>query len=93
MQNHDLVLVRWSDIIQFADWTPSSDKATDCPEFVTVGFLMSEDSTEDTVKLATTLDTSGVGTGVVSFPVGVIKEIVTVGHSQDKGSTRRRKRK
>ena len=54
---------------------------------------MSDDSTDDTIKLATTLDASGVGTGVISFPVGVVKEVTTVERKTNTRSTRRNKRK
>lgn len=94
MPNHnDLVIIHWVDVIQFSDWTPSSDPITNCPEFHTVGYLMSDDSTDDTIKLATTLDASGVGTGVISFPVGVVKEVTTVERKTNTRSTRRNKRK
>ena len=94
MPNHnDLVIIHWVDVIQFADWTPSNDPITNCPEFHTVGYLMSDDSTDDTIKLATTIDASGIGTGVISFPVGVVKEVNPIGQTINTRSTKRSRRK
>ena len=81
--SHDLVMVRWWDVLQLSDWTPSSDPETDCPEILSVGFLMADDSDEYQLKLATTIDKDGIGSGVISFPKGVIKEIINCGQTDD----------
>jgi len=77
-----LVIVTWRDILSCSGWEKPDD--VDCPEFLTVGWLISEDN--DTVKIASTLDpTDSIGEakgevlpvpyGITAFPKGCVINI------------------
>ena len=74
-----LVMVTWRDILSCSGWEKPDD--VECPEFITVGWLISEDN--DTVKIASTLDpTDSIGEakgevlpvpyGITAFPKGCV---------------------
>ena len=67
-----LVTVRWKDIIQHADWTPSEEVS--CPEFVSVGWLAEE--SEEEIKIGSTLDDKGTPFGITAFPKGCVLEVL-----------------
>ena len=77
-----LVIIIWRDILSCSGWEKPDD--VDCPEFLTVGWLISEDN--DTIKIASTLDpTDSVGEakgevlpvpyGITAFPKGCVINI------------------
>jgi hypothetical protein len=77
-----LVVITWRDILSCSGWEKPDD--VDCPEFLTVGWLISEDN--DTVKIASTLDpTDSIGEakgevlpvpyGITAFPKGCVIHI------------------
>ena len=77
-----LVIITWRDILSCSGWEKPDD--VDCPEFLTVGWLISEDN--DTVKIASTLDpTASIGEakgevlpvpyGITAFPKGCVIHI------------------
>ena len=78
----ELVIITWRDILSCSGWEKPDD--VDCPEFLTVGWLISEDN--DTVKIASTLDpTDSIGEakgevlpvpyGITAFPKGCVVDI------------------
>jgi hypothetical protein len=80
-----LVIVTWRDILSCSGWEKPDD--VDCPEFLTVGWLISEDN--DTVKIASTLDpTDSIGEakgevlpvpyGITAFPKGCVVKITSL---------------
>ena len=77
-----LVIITWRDILSCSGWEKPDD--VDCPEFLTVGWLISEDNA--TVKIASTLDpTDSIGEakgevlpvpyGITAFPKGCVVDI------------------
>ena len=70
-EERKLVLIKWTDIIQTADWTPP-DEVT-CPELLSVGWLVSQDDKE--IKIGNTIGEDGVPYGITAFPKGCVLEI------------------
>ena len=67
-----LVYIRWTDIIAYSDWT--EDAEVTCPEFLSVGWFVSEDSKE--IKIGNTLNEEGVPYGITAFPKGCVLEVI-----------------
>ena len=67
-----LVRIRWIDIIAYSDWT--EDAEVTCPEFLSVGWFVSEDSKE--IKIGNTLNEEGVPYGITAFPKGCVLEVI-----------------
>ena len=77
-----LVIITWRDILSCSGWEKLDD--VECPEFITVGWLISQD--DDTIKIASTLDpTDSIGEakgevlpipyGITAFPKGCVINI------------------
>ena len=73
----EIVLVKWRDIIQTADWTPANEVS--CPTLMSVGWLISKDEKE--IKIGSTLvvhaadDPQGTPFSITAFPIGCVEEI------------------
>ncbi len=70
-EERQLVTIKWTDIIQTADWTPP-DEVT-CPEILSVGWLISQDEKE--IKIGNTIGEDDVPYGITAFPKGCVLEI------------------
>ena len=77
MEEKQLVLVTWRDILQTADWTPASEVF--CHTFQSIGWFISKDDKE--IKIGGTLvvhaadDPEGTPFGITAFPLGCVEEI------------------
>ena len=76
MEEKQLVLVTWRDIVQTADWTPASEVF--CHTFKSIGWFISKDDRE--IKIGGTLvvkadDPQGTPFGITAFPLGCVEEI------------------
>ena len=76
MEEKQLVLVTWRDIVQTADWTPASEVF--CHTFQSIGWFISKDDRE--IKIGGTLvvkgdDPQGTPFGITAFPLGCVEEI------------------
>ena len=76
MEEKQLVLVTWRDILQTSDWTPVSEVF--CHSFQSVGWFISKDEKE--IKIGGTLvvkadDPQGTPFGITAFPIGCVEEI------------------
>ena len=82
MEEKQLVLVTWRDIVQTADWTPASEVF--CHTFQSIGWFISKDDRE--IKIASTLDYADafgdakdeakpVPYGITAFPAGCVDDI------------------
>ena len=76
MEEKQLVLVTWRDILQTSDWTPASEVF--CHSFQSVGWFISKDEKE--IKIGGTLvvkadDPQGTPFGITAFPIGCVEEI------------------
>ena len=85
MEEKQLVLVTWRDILQTADWTPASEVS--CHTFKSIGWLISKDEKE--IKIGGTLvvkadDPQGTPFGITAFPIGCIEEVKLLGVVVDK---------
>jgi hypothetical protein len=78
-----LVIITWRDVLACSGWEKAKD--VECPEILTVGWLIYEDT--ETIKLASTLDYkdfSGEGEeppvpyGITAFPRGCVEKIQEV---------------
>ena len=78
----ELVIITWRDIISCSGWEKLDD--VECPEFITVGWLISQDN--ETIKIASTLDpTDSIGEakgevlpvpyGITAFPKGCVVNV------------------
>ena len=77
-----LVVVKWRDVLADDSWT--RDKDVECPSFYSVGWLVCD--TDDTVKIASTLDFEDftdeakgearpILYGITAFPKGCVEEV------------------
>jgi hypothetical protein len=73
----EIVLVKWRDIIQTADWTPANE--VNCPTLQSIGWFISKDDKE--IKIGSTLvvhsedDPQGTPFSITAFPIGCVEEI------------------
>ena len=80
MEEKQLVLVTWRDILQTSDWTPASEVF--CHTFQSIGWFISKDDKE--IKIGGTLvvkadDPQGTPFGITAFPLGCVEEIKLLG--------------
>ena len=66
-----LVLIKWKDIVQHADWTPAEEVS--CPEFTSVGWFIVDN--EEEIKIGSTLDEKDTPFGITAFPKGCVSAI------------------
>ena len=88
MEDKQLVLVKWRDILQTSDWTPANEVF--CHTFQSIGWLISKDENE--IKIGGTLvvkadDPQGTPFGITAFPIGCVEELKVLGMVVDKPST------
>ena len=80
MEEKQLVLVTWRDILQTSDWTPASEVF--CHTFQSVGWFISKDEKE--IKIGSTRgvqsadDPQGTPFSITAFPIGCVEEIKSV---------------
>ena len=76
-EEKEIVLIKWRDILQTADWTPANE--VNCPTLQSIGWLISKDEKE--VKIGSTLvvhaadDPQGTPFSITAFPIGCVEEI------------------
>jgi hypothetical protein len=76
----ELVIVKWKDILQTADWTPAEEVT--CPTMESVGWFISKDEKE--IKIGSTRvvraadDPQGTPFSITAFPIGCVDEIKSV---------------
>ena len=80
MEEKQLVLVIWRDILQTSDWTPANEVF--CHTFQSVGWFISKDEKE--IKIGGTLvvkadDPQGTPFGITAFPIGCVEELKVLG--------------
>ena len=88
MEEKQLVLVTWRDILQTSDWTPANEVF--CHTFQSVGWFISKDEKE--IKIGGTLvvkadDPQGTPFGITAFPIGCVEELKVLGAVVDKPPT------
>ena len=88
MEEKQLVLVTWRDILQTSDWTPANEVF--CHTFQSIGWFISKDDKE--IKIGGTLvvkadDPQGTPFGITAFPIGCVEELKVLGMVVDKPST------
>ena len=88
MEEKQLVLVTWRDILQSADWTPANEVF--CHTFQSIGWFISKDEKE--IKIGGTLvvkadDPQGTPFGITAFPIGCVEEVKLLGVVVDKPPT------